>query len=121
MTTMTTVDAKTLWRQTRAKVKARIKELAVLQREVKEARKRTYGKDKLFALAKRLGSTHPEWFSPQSDVITRKYRITATLNYYNELRGQPYRHKIKGEWYYKGVFEALVKEFGNLEDLTNRV
>lgn len=121
MTTMTTVDARMLWRQTRAKVKARIKELAVTQREVKNARKSTYGRDKLFALAKRLGSTHPEWFSPQSDVITRKYQITATLNYYNELRDKPYRHKIKDKWYYIKQFKALVKEFGNLEELTNRV
>jgi hypothetical protein len=118
---MTTVEAKMIWREARRKVKARIKELAVTQREVKRARKSTYGQNRRMALAKKLGSTHPEWFSPQSDVITRKTTITATLNYYNELRGKSYRHKIKNQWYYDKKFAALVKEFGDLEALTNRV
>ena len=121
MITMTTDEAKLIWRKTRAKVKARIKELSVLQREVKEARKRTYGKDRVIALAKKLGATNPLWFSPQSNVVDRKTTITATLNYYNELRGKEYRHNVKTQWYYDRAFKALVAEFGDLESLTNRV
>ena len=119
--TMTTVEARMTWHQTRDKVKARIKELAVTQKEVKKARKKAYPEEKRLALAKKLRPECPQWFSPQGDVITRKHQITATLNYYNELREKDYRHKIKNKWFYIRMFADLVKEFGSLEDLPNRV
>ncbi len=121
MTTITIVEAKMVWRATRDKVRARIKELAVTQKEVKKARKKAYPEKKRLALAKQLRPSNPEWFSPQSDVITRKHQITATLNYYNEFREQEYRHKIKNKWFYVRAFAELVKEFGSLENLPNRV
>ena len=86
-------------------LKARVKELAVLQKKGKRARK-TLIPDRA-ALLRELGIEEPN-LAPRH-VWRRKALITAALNLSLELRGRPYRHAVR-----KGLEYACESELSRL-------
>ena len=89
-------------------LKARVKELANLQKKGKRARK-TLIPDRA-ALLRELGIEAPE--DAPRHVWRRKALITAALNFSLELRGKAYRHGVREglEYSYEAELSRLRSE-----------
>lgn len=102
------MDIKTAVRE----VKSRIKNLAVLQRKTKRARKTTIPKEEYQRLKDEVCPKKADWY-PTNEAFLRRGEITAHLNFYREIRGKEACHAIrKGvEYEYKSTLESLREEF----------
>jgi len=95
-----------------AKIREYLKGIAVSQREKKEEMReghREINKKYDWKLACKTGGI-------QGDIQSTKYEITATLNFYLELRGKTYRHAEGNEEYlndylYRDKIRQLKEEY----------
>ena len=91
-------------------LRSQLKEMAILQKKAKRARKTTIDKKEREALLKELGIEYPE--AAGYDVFLRRAKITAYLNHSLMLRGRTYRHGVR-----KGLEYSYKKHIKQLEEM----
>lgn len=96
-----TAEQKAHYKFVVSEIKNLLKELAVEQREDKHARKeKARGNQDTYRY---------DW-----DIASRKYRITAILNFYLEFQGKAYRHAAGNEEYLNcGIYQAELRDLRN--------
>ena len=90
-------------------LKGRLKDLAILQKKNKLARKTVKIDPELRKkLLEELGIKYPEW--AHAEVMAWKNVITAHLNLYHELRGKACRHNVPTEFYAKRNYDEAMEK-----------
>jgi hypothetical protein len=103
-----TMDTRTACRE----LKSRLKNLAVLQKKTKRARKTTLPKEEYQKLKDEVCPKKTDWY-PTNEAFLRRGEITAHLNFYREIRGKEACHSVRHgvEYEYESTLKRLRKEF----------
>lgn len=93
-------------------LKSRLKNLAVLQKKTKRARKTTIPREEYLRLKEEVCPKKADWY-PTNEALLRRGEITAHLNFYREIRGKEICHAVRMgvEYEYESTLKRLRKEF----------
>ena len=116
MTTQQTNKDRVAFKVMVAKIREYLKDIAVSQREKKQKMReghREINKKYDWKLACETGGI-------QENIQSTKYKITATLNFYLELRGKEYRHAAGNEeylnsWSYRDRIRILKEDYEGIK------